>query len=133
MYISLSLLLNVILGSLGIAALILFIILILKVLKLVNNISDDNRIDLGHSNYSPTNANIIYFIEDICESIEPFVKSSNLPTISKNAIDITDNVKGITDVATEATAEAIVAKDNFLSNYETIKDIINIIASIFIK
>ena len=48
-------------------------------------------------------------------------------------IDITDNVKGITDVATEATAEAIVAKDNFLSNYETIKDIINIIASIFIK
>lgn len=47
--------------------------------------------------------------------------------------DKTDNVKGITDVATEATAEAIVAKDNFLSNYETIKDIINIIASIFIK
>ena len=100
MYISLSLLLNVILGSLGIAALILFIILILKVLKLVNNITK---------------------------------ACSNLPTISKNAIDITDNVKGITDVATEATAEAIVAKDNFLSNYETIKDIINIIASIFIK
>ena len=46
MYISLSLLLNVILGSLGIAALILFIILILKVLKLVNNINsliDSNK------------------------------------------------------------------------------------------
>ena len=58
---------------------------------------------------------------------------SNLPAISKNAIEITDNVKGIAEVATEATAEAIVAKDNLLSNYETIKDIINIIASIFIK
>ena len=107
MYISLSLLLNVILGSLGIAALILFIILILKVLKLVNNIN--SLIDSNKNN-----------ITKAC---------SNLPTISKNAIDITDNVKGITDVATEAT----VAKDNFLSNYETIKDIINIIASIFIK
>ena len=102
MYISLSLLLNVILGSLGIAALILFIILILKVLKLVNNIN--SLIDSNKNN-----------ITKAC---------SNLPTISKNAI---------TDVATEATAEAIVAKDNFLSNYETIKDIINIIASIFIK
>ena len=111
MYISLSLLLNVILGSLGIAALILFIILILKVLKLFNNIN--SLIDSNKNN-----------ITKAC---------SNLPTISKNAIDITDNVKGITDVATEATAEAIVAKDNFLSNYETIKDIINIIASIFIK
>ena len=47
---------------------------------------------------------------------------SNLPAISKNAIEITDNVKGIAEVATEATAEAIVAKDNLLSNYETIKD-----------
>lgn len=52
-----------------------------RILKLVNNISDDNNIDLGHSNYSPINANIIYFIEDICESIEPFVKSNNMDIV----------------------------------------------------
>lgn len=111
MYISLSLLLNVILGSLGIAALILLIILLIKLIKLITNIS--SLVDNNKNSITKT--------------------CSNLPVISKNAIEITDNVKGITDVATEATAEAIVAKDNFLSNYETIKDIINIISSIFIK
>ena len=35
-----------------------------RILKLVNNISDDNRIDLGHSNYSPTNANILNLISN---------------------------------------------------------------------
>ena len=58
-----------------------------RILKLVNNISDDNRIDLGHSNYSPTNANIIYFIEDICESIEPFVKSNNMNIVFDTDIE----------------------------------------------
>lgn len=52
-----------------------------RMLKLVNNISEDNKIDLGHSNYSPINANIIYFIEDICESIEPFVNSNNMSIV----------------------------------------------------
>ena len=58
-----------------------------RILKLVNNISDDNRIDLGHSNYSPTNANIIYFIEDICGSIEPFVKSNNMSIVFDTDIE----------------------------------------------
>ena len=58
-----------------------------RILKLVNNISDDNRIDLGHSNHSPTNANIIYFIEDICESIEPFVKSNNMNIVFDTDIE----------------------------------------------
>lgn len=58
-----------------------------RILKLVNNISDDNKIDLGHSNYSPINANIIYFIEDICESIEPFVKSNNMDIIFDTDIE----------------------------------------------
>ena len=58
-----------------------------RILKLVNNISDDNQIDLGHSNYSPINANIIYFIEDICESIEPFVKSNNMKIVFDTDIE----------------------------------------------
>ena len=110
MYISLSQLFKIILGSLGIATLILFIILLIRFIKLINNIN--SLIDRNKENITTT--------------------CSNLPAISKNAIEITDNVKGIAEVATEATA-AIVAKDNLLSNYETIKDIINIIASIFIK
>ena len=111
MYISLSQLFKIILGSLGIATLILFIILLIRFIKLINNIN--SLIDRNKENITTT--------------------CSNLPAISKNANEITDNVKGIAEVATEATAEAIVAKDNLLSNYETIKDIINIIASIFIK
>ena len=83
----------------------------IRFIKLINNIN--SLIDRNKENITTT--------------------CSNLPAISKNAIEITDNVKGIAEVATEATAEAIVAKDNLLSNYETIKDIINIIASIFIK
>ena len=58
-----------------------------RILKLVNNISDDNKIDLGHSNYTPINANIVYFIEDICESIEPFVKSNNMNIIFDTDIE----------------------------------------------
>lgn len=58
-----------------------------RILKLINNISDDNKIDLGYSNYSPINANIIYFIEDICESIEPFVKSNNMKIVFDTDIE----------------------------------------------
>ncbi len=58
-----------------------------RILKLVNNISDDNKFDLGHSEYSPINTNIIYFIEDICESIEPFVKSNNMEIIFDTDIE----------------------------------------------
>ncbi|MCQ2969695.1 MAG: hypothetical protein MJ191_06230 [Clostridium sp.] len=111
MYIDLSLLLNVVLSLLGIATLILLIIFLIKFIRLISNIN--LLIDNNKNSISKT-----------CR---------DLPVISKNTIEITDNVKGITDVATEATAEAIVAKDNLLSNYETIKDIINIVASIFIK
>lgn len=111
MYISLSLLFKLVLGTLGIAALILLIIFLIKLIKLVGNVNaliDTNKASINKS----------------CK---------DLPIIINNTVEITDNVKGITDVATEATAEAIVAKDNLLSNYETIKDIITIISSIFIK
>lgn len=111
MYISLSLLFNILLVTLGMVALILLIILLIKIIKLTNSIS--------------------VLINNNKNSINSLCK--DLPFISKNAIAITDNIKGISDVATEATAEAIVAKDNLISNYETIKDIINIIASVFLK
>ena len=58
-----------------------------RILKLVNNISDDNNIDLGHSNYRPINSNIVYFIEGICESVEPFVKSNNMDIIFDTDIE----------------------------------------------
>ncbi len=52
-----------------------------RILKLINNISDDNKINLGHSCYEPVNGNIVYFIEGICDSIESFVKSNNMNII----------------------------------------------------
>lgn len=111
MYINVSLLFKCIMGVLGFTALVLLIILLVKLIKLIsglNKVVSDNS-----SNFNKA-----------CKA---------LPAITSNAVEITDNVKGITDVATEATAEAIVAKDNLLSNYETVKDIINIIASVFSK
>ena len=111
MYISLSHLFGIVLGLLGITVLVLLILFLIKIIKLVSNIN--SLIDNNKKNISET--------------------CSYLHAITQNAIEITDSVKGIADVATEATAEAIVAKDNILANVETVKDIINIILSIFIK
>lgn len=49
-----------------------------RILKLINNISDDSKIYSGHKGYNPTNQNIVYFIEGICDSVEDFVKINNM-------------------------------------------------------
>ncbi len=58
-----------------------------RILKLINNISDDNKIDLGYSKYSPINEDLIYFIETICESINSFVVSNNMSIIFDTDIE----------------------------------------------
>lgn len=52
-----------------------------RMLKLVNNIVDDSKIDIGHDEYSPVNYDIIYFIESICDSIDSFIKLNNMKLI----------------------------------------------------
>ena len=63
-------------------------------------------------------------IENTCES---------LPVVSKNIIEITDNIKDISNVATEFTADAIVTKENIINNYDMVKEIFKIIKSVLLK
>lgn len=56
-----------------------------------------------------------------------------LPTISENVIDITENIKDISNVAIEFTADTILTKENVLSNFEVLSDILKIIKSVFLK
>lgn len=101
-------------GIIGLAALVSLIYLIITLKKLINLINNIN----GLINTNKENFN------KFCTC---------LPEISQNIEYISDSVKDLTDVASEVTADAIVAKENFIANYETLKDIINIILSIFSK
>ena len=111
MYISIENLFFAILGILGGIALVYIIITLIKLGRLITNMND--VISSNRNN-----------IDKLCES---------LPVVSRNIIEISDNVKDVSEVVTEATAEVIVAKDNITSNIGTIKDILNIIVSIFTK
>lgn len=111
MYINLESLFLYVFAIAAIIGIVYFIIVLNKLINLINNIN--RLLDRNINN-----------IDIFCDT---------LSTISKNAIDISKNVKDISEVATEVTAEAIVAKESLINNYETIKDILNIILSIFIK
>lgn len=58
---------------------------------------------------------------------------NELPVISKNIIEITDNIKDISDVATEFTADAIVTKENIINNYQMINEVFKILKLVFFK
>lgn len=63
-----------------------------------------------------------------------FVKNSdNLNTSIDNIKYITDNVKDVSDAVTDSTADALIVKENLKDNINTLKDIINIIFSVFTK
>lgn len=104
MYINVVDLFWLFIGILGAAALIILILCLLKLSSVLNRVDD-----LLNQN------------------------KKNLDTTLTNVKDISDNVKDISDVATEATADAIVVKENLTDQLNTIKDIINIVASVFIK
>ena len=59
--------------------------------------------------------------------------SDNLNTSINNIKDITDNVKYISEAVTDSTADALIVKENLKDNINTLKDIINIIFSVFTK
>lgn len=58
-----------------------------RMLKLVNNIVDDSKIDIGHDEYNPINHDIVSFIENICESIDSFIKLNNMTLIFDTDIE----------------------------------------------
>ena len=52
-----------------------------RLLKLVNNLIDSNKITSGYFEYNPQNYDIIYFVENICQSIVDFAKQKNIDII----------------------------------------------------
>ncbi|MCE9674519.1 HAMP domain-containing histidine kinase [Paraclostridium bifermentans] len=52
-----------------------------RLLKLVNNLIDSNKITAGYFEYNPQNYDIVYFVESICQSIVDFAKQKNIEVI----------------------------------------------------
>ena len=110
MYISLNNLMGIVFVLL-ICILVLGIIFLLKLNKIISNILE--TLENNKKN-----------IEYICDK---------LPIISKNMVEITDNIKDISEVATDFTADAIVTKENIINNYDIVKEIFKIVKSALIK
>ncbi|EGT3617394.1 hypothetical protein FHH43_14390 [Clostridium perfringens] len=110
MYIDLNII-YLLLAILGCVAIIYLILTLNKVVKLISNIN--SILEQNKDNLNKT-------IQD-------------LPTIANNVNDTCQNIKDISDVATETTAELIVAKENIESNVETVREIAKIINQIFFK
>lgn len=111
MYISLQNLFTGIIFLLGIAVLVLAFIVLIKLNKTINSILE--ILEKNKKN-----------IDDTC---------SKLPIVSKNMIEITDNIKDISEVATEFTADAIVTKESIINNYDMMKEIFKIVKAVFLK
>lgn len=111
MYISLNNLFMGIVFILVICILVLGIMVLVKLNKTISSI-----LEILQNNKQN--------IENTCES---------LPVVSKNIIEITDNIKDISNVATEFTADAIVTKENIINNYDMVKEIFKIIKSVLLK
>lgn len=59
----------------------------LRLVRLINNLLDSTRIDAGFISFSPINADIVGFVEDICDSIVEFTKSNNMNLIFDTDIE----------------------------------------------
>ena len=82
---------------------------------------------------------LIYIIITL-SNLNKLIKNSNELVIdNKNNIrnslfnDVSENMKDITEVATDVTADFIVTKENMKSNIEVVTEILNILKSIFGK
>lgn len=58
-----------------------------RLLKLVNNIIDSNKITSGYFDYNPQNYDIVNFVEGICQSIVDFAKQKNIEIIFDTEIE----------------------------------------------
>lgn len=58
-----------------------------RLLKLVNNIIDSNKITSGYFDYNPQNYDIVNFVEGICQSVVDFAKQKNIEIIFDTEIE----------------------------------------------
>ena len=110
MYIDLKII-YFILATLGCIALIYIIITLSNLNKLIKNYNElviDNKNNIRNS-------------------------LLKLPEVISNFNDVSENMKDITEVATDVTADFIVTKENMKSNIEVVTEILNILKSIFGK
>ena len=110
MYIDLKII-YFILATLGCIALIYIIITLSNLNKLIKN---SNELVIDNKN-------------NIRNSL------LKLPEVISNFNDVSENMKVITEVATDVTADFIVTKENMKSNIEVVTEILNILKSIFGK
>lgn len=110
MYIDLKII-YFILATLGCIALIYIIITLYNLNKLIKN---SNELVIDNKN-------------NIRNSL------LKLPEVISNFNDVSENMKDITEVATDVTADFIVTKENMKSNIEVVTEILNILKSIFGK
>ena len=77
---------------------------------------------------------LIYIIITL-SNLNKLIKNSllKLPEVISNFNDVSENMKDITEVATDVTADFIVTKENMKSNIEVVTEILNILKSIFGK
>lgn len=79
-----------------------------RILKLVNNLIDSNRIDSGKFKYTPRNCDIISLVEDICMSTSDFIKNMGM-----NIVFDTDKEEKIIAVDIDSIERIIL---NLISN-----------------
>jgi len=53
----------------------------LRLVRLINNLLDSTRVEAGYISFNPINADIVAFIEDICESIAEFTEFNSMHLI----------------------------------------------------
>ena len=111
MYIELDTVFWVVIGISSVVALVFLILTLNNICKLVKNVN--GLLEKNSEN-----------INKLCDT---------LPSITENVESVVINAKDISDVATEITADAIVAKDNFTNHYGTLKDIVDILVNVFMK
>lgn len=58
-----------------------------RIMKIVNDLSSKSKIELGYETFNPTNQDIVYFVEDICESVRDFVNINEMNIIFDTDIE----------------------------------------------
>ncbi|MEG2984640.1 MAG: HAMP domain-containing sensor histidine kinase [Peptostreptococcaceae bacterium] len=58
-----------------------------RLLKLVNNLIDTTKLDAGYFDYSPTNNDIIKFLEELCDSVSHFIEDNKMRIIFDTNIE----------------------------------------------
>lgn len=65
------------------------------------------------------------------DEMEYFLK--DLPVVTRNMKQASEQIKDVTEVVTETTADFLIAKDNVKSNVELVSEVLMIVKKVFFK